>query len=90
MRKLIVVSLVFELLACAGVALLIYTAQPSGSAVTSHVGAPYSLQEDAARTSQRLDMALEKVRLGILTMLAVSMAAQIGFLALGKPAERAR
>ena len=84
MRKLIVISLIFEFLAVAGVALLIYTAEPSGSGSSAipHLGAPYSLQEDVIRTSHRLQTALDKVRWGIITMMLVSMVAQIAYLIL--------
>jgi len=82
MKKLIVVSLVFQLLAAAGVALLIYTAEPSRVGGSSHPGTPHTFQEDVLRTSERLEAALAKVRWGILTMMGVSVLAQIGSLVL--------
>lgn len=86
MRKLIVLSLAFECVAAALVAVLIFTTPPwdQVSHAPGDPSAPYSVAEDLRRTNQRLEDALEKVRWSTMTMILISMAAQGIYLVAGK------
>mgnify|MGYP005806962691 CR=1 FL=1 len=89
MRKLIVLSLVFESVAAALVAVLIFTTPPLNQVgyAPGNPSAPYSITEDLRRSNQRLEDAHEKVRWSTMTMILISLVAQGIYLFSGKSKE---
>ncbi len=79
MKKFIVASLVFEFMAFASVAFLVFIS-PRPVDPPSHVRALPSVQEDVARARSRLEVAQRNILWDTMTLIGVSMAAQLAYL----------
>ena len=78
MKKFIVASLVFELMALASVAFLVFTApRPVPS---PRPAALPSVQDDIARGRRRLEAAQGEILWNVMALLGVSMGAQLAYL----------
>lgn len=78
-KKLIIASLAFQLLALASVALLVFTApevrEPSASPRATH-----SVQQDVAYARSRLEAAQTSILWNVMALVGISMVAQAAYL----------
>ena len=79
MKKFIVASLAFELLAVASVAFLLFVAPPSFAPPPRPKALP-SVGDDVARGRSRLEAAQHDILWNVLGLLGVSMGAQLAYL----------
>ncbi|HUJ00943.1 MAG TPA: hypothetical protein VLY46_11940 [Usitatibacter sp.] len=87
MRKFIVASLVFEFMALASVAFLIFSA-PRTVEPPRHPTALPSVRDDVARARSRLEAAQRQILWNVAALLGISMAAQVACLVVGSRAPR--
>lgn len=90
MKKFVVASLVFEFMALASVAFLVFTAPPPGEP-SRHRHALPTVQDDVALTRSRLEAAQTKILWNVMALIGISMAAQAaGLIAAGRASSGAR
>ncbi len=84
-KKLIVASLAFELLALASVAFLVFTA-PRQSVLATQPRLSHSMRADVASTRERLEAAQVGILWDVMAMIGISMAAQVAYLVVARRA----